>query len=157
MTKEKYFFHVYFNENQYPDEAKREEIANACNAVIQKPGKKLSDLERVTSLKVYNWFANRRKEIKRRANIEAAILESHGIDVQSPGAQSNSDEVDGNDYTEQVPADHVLGMDEPGGPHEHQDPIALAVEMAAVNHSILALARQGGSAADIKTEVMDDE
>lgn len=30
----------YFNENQYPDEAKREEIANACNAVIQKPGKK---------------------------------------------------------------------------------------------------------------------
>eukprot|EP00079_Xenopus_tropicalis_P025902 XP_012819513.1 PREDICTED: homeobox-containing protein 1 [Xenopus tropicalis] len=28
----------YFNENQYPDEAKREEIANACNAVIQKPG-----------------------------------------------------------------------------------------------------------------------
>lgn len=32
-------------------------------------GKKLSDLEKVTSLKVYNWFANRRKEIKRRANI----------------------------------------------------------------------------------------
>lgn len=25
-------------ENQYPDEAKREEIANACNSVIQKPG-----------------------------------------------------------------------------------------------------------------------
>uniref|UniRef100_A0A8C6ZAR9 Homeobox-containing protein 1 n=1 Tax=Nothoprocta perdicaria TaxID=30464 RepID=A0A8C6ZAR9_NOTPE len=94
----------YFNENQYPDEAKREEIANACNAVIQKPGKKLSDLERVTSLKVYNWFANRRKEIKRRANIEAAILESHGIDVQSPGGHSNSDDVDGNDYSEQVSA-----------------------------------------------------
>lgn len=32
-------FFSYFNENQYPDEAKREEIANACNAVIQKPGK----------------------------------------------------------------------------------------------------------------------
>lgn len=28
----------YFNDNQYPDEAKREEIATACNAVIQKPG-----------------------------------------------------------------------------------------------------------------------
>ncbi|XP_076874150.1 homeobox-containing protein 1 isoform X5 [Brachyhypopomus gauderio] len=91
----------YFNDNQYPDEAKREEIANACNAVIQKPGKKLSDLERVTSLKVYNWFANRRKEIKRRANIEATILESHGIDVQSPGGHSNSDDIDANDYTEQ--------------------------------------------------------
>nr|XP_024003236.1 homeobox-containing protein 1-like [Salvelinus alpinus] len=92
----------YFNDNQYPDEAKREEIANACNAVIQKPGKKLSDLERVTSLKVYNWFANRRKEIKRRANIEATILESHGIEVQSPGGHSNSDDIDGGDYTEQA-------------------------------------------------------
>uniref|UniRef100_A0A3P9GXY1 Homeobox-containing protein 1 n=1 Tax=Oryzias latipes TaxID=8090 RepID=A0A3P9GXY1_ORYLA len=92
----------YFNDNQYPDEAKREEIANACNAVIQKPGKKLSDLERVTSLKVYNWFANRRKEIKRRANIEATILESHGIDVQSPGGHSNSDDIDGNDFSEQA-------------------------------------------------------
>ncbi|XP_026234083.1 homeobox-containing protein 1-like isoform X3 [Anabas testudineus] len=89
----------YFSDNQYPDEAKREEIATACNAVIQKPGKKLSDLERVTSLKVYNWFANRRKDIKRRANI--AILESHGIEVQSPGGQSNSDEVDGNDFPDQ--------------------------------------------------------
>ncbi|XP_028257302.1 homeobox-containing protein 1-like isoform X2 [Parambassis ranga] len=91
----------YFSDNQYPDEAKREEIASACNAVIQKPGKKLSDLERVTSLKVYNWFANRRKDIKRRANI-AAILESHGIEVQSPGGQSNSDEVDGNDFPDQA-------------------------------------------------------
>ncbi|KAM7016016.1 homeobox-containing protein 1-like isoform 2-T2 [Tautogolabrus adspersus] len=90
----------FFSDNQYPDEAKREEIASACNAVIQKPGKKLSDLERVTSLKVYNWFANRRKDIKRRANI-AAILESHGIEVQSPGGQSNSDEVDGNDFPDQ--------------------------------------------------------
>ncbi|OBS67810.1 hypothetical protein A6R68_03649, partial [Neotoma lepida] len=100
----------YFNENQYPDEAKREEIANACNAVIQKPGKKLSDLERVTSLKVYNWFANRRKEIKRRANIEAAILESHGIDVQSPGGHSNSDDVDGNDYSEQFAMFFILSV-----------------------------------------------
>ncbi|TKS69735.1 Homeobox-containing protein 1 [Collichthys lucidus] len=57
----------YFSDNQYPDEAKREEIATACNAVIQKP----------------------------------AILESHGIEVQSPGGQSNSDEVDGNDFPDQ--------------------------------------------------------
>lgn len=28
----------YFSDNQYPDEAKREEIATACNSVIQKPG-----------------------------------------------------------------------------------------------------------------------
>ncbi|XP_066531703.1 homeobox-containing protein 1a isoform X2 [Hoplias malabaricus] len=145
----------YFNENQYPDEAKREEIANACNAVIQKPGKKLSDLERVTSLKVYNWFANRRKEIKRRANI-AAILESHGIDVQSPGGQSNSDEIDGNDYSEPA-AEQGLGPDDGSGSGEHQDPITLAVEMAAVNHTILALAQQGRGSNDIKAEVLDDD
>lgn len=40
---------------------------------------------------------------------------------------------------------------------EHQDPITLAVEMAAVNHSILALAQQGGAGGEIKTEVLDDD
>nr|XP_020669063.1 homeobox-containing protein 1 [Pogona vitticeps] len=141
--------------------------------------KKLSDLERVTSLKVYNWFANRRKEIKRRANIEAAILESHGIDVQSPGGHSNSDDVDGNDYSEQDAWQVRNGEEEgrctEGGREaekledsrscskqddstshsDHQDPISLAVEMAAVNHTILALARQGTS--EIKTEALDDD
>ncbi|KAM4632739.1 homeobox-containing protein 1 isoform 2-T2 [Polymixia lowei] len=165
----------YFNDNQYPDEAKREEIANACNAVIQKPGKKLSDLERVTSLKVYNWFANRRKEIKRRANI-ATILESHGIDVQSPGGHSNSDDIDGNDFSEQAcdlpyfdkrPLSRPFGFyrleptsptqDDGAGHSEHQDPISLAVEMAAVNHTILALSRTGGVPNDIKTESLEDE
>ncbi|XP_033846726.1 homeobox-containing protein 1 isoform X4 [Periophthalmus magnuspinnatus] len=165
----------YFNDNQYPDEAKREEIANACNAVIQKPGKKLSDLERVTSLKVYNWFANRRKEIKRRANI-ATILESHGIDVQSPGGHSNSDDIDGNDFSEHAcdlpyfdkrPLSRPFGIYrlEPTSPTqeenaahtEHQDPISLAVEMAAVNHTILALSRTGGVPSDIKTEALEDE
>ncbi|KAM4528834.1 homeobox-containing protein 1 isoform 1-T1 [Fundulus diaphanus] len=166
----------YFNDNQYPDEAKREEIANACNAVIQKPGKKLSDLERVTSLKVYNWFANRRKEIKRRANIEATILESHGIDVQSPGGHSNSDDVDGNDFSEQAcdlpyfdkrSLSRPFGLyrleptsptqDDSAAHNEHQDPISLAVEMAAVNHTILALSRTGGVPNDIKTESLEDE
>ncbi|XP_028970390.1 homeobox-containing protein 1 isoform X2 [Esox lucius] len=165
----------YFNDNQYPDEAKREEIANACNAVIQKPGKKLSDLERVTSLKVYNWFANRRKEIKRRANI-ATILESHGIDVQSPGGHSNSDDIDGVDYAEQacdlpyfdkrpMPRPFNFYRLEPTSPtqddvtshSDHQDPISLAVEMAAVNHTILALSRTGAGPSDIKTEALDDD
>ncbi|XP_056150368.1 homeobox-containing protein 1-like isoform X2 [Lampris incognitus] len=165
----------YFNDNQYPDEAKREEIANACNAVIQKPGKKLSDLERVTSLKVYNWFANRRKEIKRRANI-ATILESHGIDVASPGGHSNSDDIDGNDFSEQAcdlpyfdkrPLSRPFGFyrlepssptqDDGSGQSEHQDPISLAVEMAAVNHTILALSRTGGVPSEIKTESAEEE
>ncbi|KAM6959029.1 homeobox-containing protein 1 isoform 2-T2 [Aplochiton taeniatus] len=92
----------FFVENQYPDEAKREEIANACNSVIQKPGCKLSEFERVTALKVYNWFANRRKEMKRRANIEAAILESHGIEVPSPSCHSNGEEAEAHEFADQV-------------------------------------------------------
>ncbi|XP_077420672.1 homeobox-containing protein 1-like isoform X2 [Vanacampus margaritifer] len=101
----------YFSDNQYPDEARREEISMACNAVIQKPGKKLLDFEKVTSLKVYNWFANRRKDIKRRANI-AAILENQSVDVQSPGGQSNGDEADAND--EQLPTLLPSWMAPPG-------------------------------------------
>ncbi|XP_041664958.1 homeobox-containing protein 1 isoform X1 [Cheilinus undulatus] len=99
----------FFMENQYPDEAKREEIANTCNSVIQKPGCKLSEFERVTALKVYNWFANRRKEMKRRANIvcyhaqsEAAILESHGIEVPSPSCHSNGEEGEMQEFADQV-------------------------------------------------------
>ncbi|XP_038146525.1 homeobox-containing protein 1 isoform X2 [Cyprinodon tularosa] len=92
----------FFMENQYPDEAKREEIASACNSVIQKPGCKLSEFERVTALKVYNWFANRRKEMKRRANI-AAILESHGIEVPSPSCHSNGEEGELQEFVDQVP------------------------------------------------------
>nr|XP_040044856.1 homeobox-containing protein 1 isoform X5 [Gasterosteus aculeatus aculeatus] len=94
----------FFVENQYPDEAKREEIANACNSVIQKPGCKLSEFERVTALKVYNWFANRRKEMKRRANIEAAILESHGIEVPSPSCHSNGEEGEMHEFADQEDA-----------------------------------------------------
>ena len=33
---------------------------------------------------------------------EAAILESHGLEVQSPGAHSNSDDVEGTEFLEQV-------------------------------------------------------
>lgn len=43
-------------------------ISERC-CVFLHPGCKLSEFERVTALKVYNWFANRRKEMKRRANI----------------------------------------------------------------------------------------
>lgn len=46
----------YFNENQYPDEAKREEIANACNAVIQKPGKGELRLQRPAAFRGLGTF-----------------------------------------------------------------------------------------------------
>ncbi|XP_054462080.1 homeobox-containing protein 1 isoform X5 [Anoplopoma fimbria] len=138
----------FFMENQYPDEAKREEIANACNSVIQKPGCKLSEFERVTALKVYNWFANRRKEMKRRANIEAAILESHGIEVPSPSCHSNGEEGEMHEFADQEETSSHRIVDQ-------QDPSSLAsTEAAALPSPPQVLDRKEE---DSKRETVDEE
>ena len=118
----------------------------SLSVLFNSSGCKLSEFERVTALKVYNWFANRRKEMKRRANIgedlitdgaldttggsirsldhlhahlqfmcpcnphflffltqlEAAILESHGIEVPSPSCHSNGEEGELQEFADQV-------------------------------------------------------
>ncbi|KAJ8387492.1 hypothetical protein AAFF_G00155930 [Aldrovandia affinis] len=137
----------FFIENQYPDEARREEIANACNSVIQKPGCKLSEFERVTALKVYNWFANRRKEMKRRANIEAAILESHGIEVPSPSCQSNGEEVEAPEFCEQEEISSRKDTEQDAG--------SLALEVAALPSPGPQLVAQ--KVEDSKREAADEE
>ncbi|XP_073319405.1 homeobox-containing protein 1 isoform X6 [Pagrus major] len=139
----------FFMENQYPDEAKREEIANACNSVIQKPGCKLSEFERVTALKVYNWFANRRKEMKRRANIEAAILESHGIEVPSPSCHSNGEEGEMQEFADQEETSSLRIV-------EQQDPSSLATtEVAALPSPTPQVLDQKEE--DSKRETVDEE
>ncbi|CAI5690039.1 unnamed protein product [Oreochromis niloticus] len=147
----------FFMENQYPDEAKREEIANACNSVIQKPGCKLSEFERVTALKVYNWFANRRKEMKRRANIEAAILESHGIEVPSPSCHSNGEEGEMQEFTDQV--NHRFSEQEDTSSQrivDQQDPASLAsTEVAALPSPRPQVLEQKEE--DSKRESVDEE
>ncbi|XP_019115320.2 homeobox-containing protein 1 isoform X5 [Larimichthys crocea] len=146
----------FFMENQYPDEAKREEIANACNSVIQKPGCKLSEFERVTALKVYNWFANRRKEMKRRANI-AAILESHGIEVPSPSCHSNGEEGEMQEFADQV--NHRFTEQEETSSLrivEQQDPSSLATtEVAALPSPTPQVLDQKEE--DSKRETVDEE
>ncbi|XP_013876317.1 homeobox-containing protein 1 isoform X2 [Austrofundulus limnaeus] len=147
----------FFMENQYPDEAKREEIANACNSVIQKPGCKLSEFERVTALKVYNWFANRRKEMKRRANIEAAILESHGIEVPSPSCHSNGEEAEMQEFADQV--NHRFSEQEDTSSQrvlDQQDPSSMAtVEVLAPPSPSSQVMEQKDD--DSKKESMDEE
>ncbi|XP_035801146.2 homeobox-containing protein 1 isoform X1 [Amphiprion ocellaris] len=146
----------FFMENQYPDEAKREEIANACNSVIQKPGCKLSEFERVTALKVYNWFANRRKEMKRRANIEAAILESHGIEVPSPSCHSNGEEGEMQEFADQV--NHRFSEQEDASSQRivEQDPSSLAAtEVAALPSPSPQVLEQKDE--DSKRETVDEE
>ncbi|XP_070841417.1 homeobox-containing protein 1 isoform X4 [Chaetodon trifascialis] len=146
----------FFMENQYPDEAKREEIANACNSVIQKPGCKLSEFERVTALKVYNWFANRRKEMKRRANI-AAILESHGIEVPSPSCHSNGEEGEMQEFADQV--NHRFSEQEETSSLrivDQQDPSSLATaEVAALPSPTPQVLDQKEE--DSKRETVDEE
>ncbi|XP_027143848.1 homeobox-containing protein 1 isoform X2 [Larimichthys crocea] len=143
-------------ENQYPDEAKREEIANACNSVIQNPGCKLSEFENVTALKVYNWFANRRKEMKRRANI-AAILESHGIEVPSPSCHSNGEEGEMQEFADQV--NHRFTEQEETSSLrivEQQDPSSLATtEVAALPSPTPQVLDQKEE--DSKRETVDEE
>ncbi|XP_038580977.1 homeobox-containing protein 1 isoform X5 [Micropterus salmoides] len=146
----------FFMENQYPDEGKREEIANACNSVIQKPGCKLSEFERVTALKVYNWFANRRKEMKRRANIEAAILESHGIEVPSPSCHSNGEEGEMQEFADQVT--HRFSDQEETSLRivDQQDPSSLATtEIAALPSPTPQVLDQKEE--DSKRETVDEE
>ncbi|XP_039977329.1 homeobox-containing protein 1 isoform X2 [Xiphias gladius] len=147
----------FFMENQYPDEAKREEIASACNSVIQKPGCKLSEFERVTALKVYNWFANRRKEMKRRANIEAAILESHGIEVPSPSCHSNGEEGEMQEFADQM--NHRFSEQEDTSSQrivDQQDPPSLAAtEVAALPSPTPQVLEQKEE--DSKRETVDEE
>uniref|UniRef100_A0A183BUW7 Homeobox domain-containing protein n=1 Tax=Globodera pallida TaxID=36090 RepID=A0A183BUW7_GLOPA len=59
---------AYFQESAFPDIAKRVEIANACNAHLQmdKRGAQLMPKEVVTPQVIANWFANKRKEMRRR-------------------------------------------------------------------------------------------
>ncbi|XP_061521211.1 homeobox-containing protein 1 isoform X3 [Phycodurus eques] len=145
----------FFVENQYPDEAKREEIANACNSVIQKPGCKLSEFERVTALKVYNWFANRRKEMKRRANIEAAILESHGIEVPSPSCHSNGEEGEMQEFADQV--NQRFSEQEDASTQrmvEQQDPSVRATPEALPSPAIQVVEQKEK---DPKRETVDEE
>ncbi|XP_070556738.1 homeobox-containing protein 1-like [Ptychodera flava] len=59
----------YFQQNQYPDDYEREVISDACNSVIQIPGYELPGDKLVTPVKVYNWFCNKRKDLKRRKHI----------------------------------------------------------------------------------------
>ncbi|KAL3111769.1 hypothetical protein niasHT_011056 [Heterodera trifolii] len=59
---------TYFQKCPFPDIAKRVEIANACNAHLQvdKRGVQLMPKEVVTPQVIANWFANKRKEMRRR-------------------------------------------------------------------------------------------
>ncbi|XP_071807100.1 homeobox-containing protein 1-like [Asterias amurensis] len=63
----------YFNRNPYPNDYEREKITEACNSEHQQSGETVPDCKWVTSSKVYNWFANRRKDNNRRKRLGQRI------------------------------------------------------------------------------------
>ncbi|XP_039271955.2 homeobox-containing protein 1-like [Styela clava] len=144
----------YYNSNPYPDESKREEIAAACNSIIQthKAGMMITDLDKVTTVKVYNWFANRRKDDKRRKHIEhIEALDHHQQYMTNPAHRSNTVSPSSSNHSSESPRVHevtdhqamaekvqsdILAM------RKKEEQMALALQMAAVNHSILALVNQ---------------
>ncbi|XP_022089491.1 homeobox-containing protein 1-like [Acanthaster planci] len=75
----------YFSKNPYPNDFEREKITEACNSEYQQSGEPVHESKWVTSSKVYNWFANRRKDSNRRKRLsqmmdENAELQSGSVD-----------------------------------------------------------------------------
>ncbi|KAI6208699.1 hypothetical protein M3Y96_00142500 [Aphelenchoides besseyi] len=62
----------FFADSPFPDAQRRSEIAQACNHALQseKQGQHLMPKEIVTPQVIANWFANKRKEVRRRSNEE---------------------------------------------------------------------------------------
>ncbi|CAD5208025.1 unnamed protein product [Bursaphelenchus xylophilus] len=65
----------FFAESPFPDGNKRAEIAQACNTALQAEkrvilGGQLMPKEVVTPQVIANWFANKRKEMRRKSNEE---------------------------------------------------------------------------------------
>ncbi|KAK5983906.1 HMBOX protein [Trichostrongylus colubriformis] len=82
----------FFTQSPFPDLNKRVEIATACNQVLQieKRGVGLMPKEVVSPQVVANWFANKRKELRRRsqeANEQAAAVAGSATSSQphTPG------------------------------------------------------------------------
>uniref|UniRef100_A0A8R1HPS0 Homeobox domain-containing protein n=1 Tax=Caenorhabditis japonica TaxID=281687 RepID=A0A8R1HPS0_CAEJA len=84
----------FFAQTPFPDLARRVEIATACNHVLQldKKGVGLMPKEVVSPQVVSNWFANKRKELRRRS-----AEEGKGVASSSSASSSSSSSMLAND------------------------------------------------------------
>ncbi|CAP38763.1 Protein CBR-HMBX-1 [Caenorhabditis briggsae] len=78
----------FFNQTPFPDLPRRVEIATACNHVLQldKKGVGLMPKEVVSPQVVSNWFANKRKELRRRSAEASAASTSSASSTVSSGS-----------------------------------------------------------------------
>ncbi|VIO96857.1 Uncharacterized protein BM_BM4333 [Brugia malayi] len=82
----------FFAQTPFPDLNRRIEIATACNQALQidKKGVGLMPKEVVSPQVVANWFANKRKELRRRSNDECNEANNANLSqVSSPDAISS--------------------------------------------------------------------
>ncbi|XP_066274803.1 homeobox-containing protein 1-like [Branchiostoma lanceolatum] len=140
----------YFQQNPYPTEGERDEIANACNSVLQKPGEDLPAYKLVSPVRVQTWFINRRREAKIKQQQEqyaadnvtrqsprlegkaTSFHEESDMDSESAESPSTGAAVSTGEQN-QLPANRNS---------EDMDPARLEAELAAVNHSIMVLVNQ---------------
>ncbi|EFO84600.1 CRE-HMBX-1 protein [Caenorhabditis remanei] len=82
----------FFTQTPFPDLPRRIEIATACNHVLQldKKGVGLMPKEIVSPQVVSNWFANKRKELRRRSAEATAASTSSASSTSSSSACSVS-------------------------------------------------------------------
>ncbi|KAI1730771.1 homeobox domain-containing protein [Ditylenchus destructor] len=86
----------FFETSPFPDNLKRMEIAQQCNQALQydRRGSQLMPKEVVTPQVIANWFANKRKEMRRKSNDDPSISLSSSSNlngsVQYPTSQSST-------------------------------------------------------------------
>lgn len=82
----------FFTQTPFPDLPRRVEIANACNHVLKmdKKGVGLMPKEVVSPQVVSNWFANKRKELRRRSAEASAASTSSASSSASSTANHDS-------------------------------------------------------------------
>lgn len=78
----------YFLDNNYPSYKTREDIADACNTVSERvAGRELRGREKVTAQIISNWFAKKRKELKKLAR-EEGLMDVSMLPVRHRGCPS---------------------------------------------------------------------
>lgn len=171
----------YYMEDNYPSQEKREEIARACNSIAAVPGRALSEREKVSAQIISNWFANKRKEMKKIAREEGIdvsqvplrgrgrprLFASDMGQIQQFNESSNvslEEQESAQETTKQTEPLNLSEEDSSANPQQEKrdnfgnDPadeqsLSLAVEVAAVNQAILALS--GTTPITVKAEKPD--
>ncbi|KAK0425181.1 hypothetical protein QR680_009075 [Steinernema hermaphroditum] len=99
----------FFSQTPFPDMNRRVEIATACNQALQieKKGVGLMPKEVVSPQVVANWFANKRKELRRRSNEGVVPSSNNPSQVPSDSGSTPSPSNPSVDENEEKPMEPI--------------------------------------------------